>query len=109
MQICHEFERFTTYFPNVKVGNFFGGLPLKEQKESLKKAAPSIVVGTPGRIKQVSITFSHFKSYRDHVIVRGGKHRSYYAGITMGLFVKSAYTLAKSMLFSSGKCRVSNR
>ncbi len=52
-QICHEFERFSTRLRNVKVGNFFGGIPVQQQKEGLKKEVPTIVVGTPGRVKQV--------------------------------------------------------
>ncbi len=54
-QICHEYERFTTYMKNVRVGNFFGGLPIKNQRESLKDKdkCPHIIVGTPGRVKQV--------------------------------------------------------
>jgi ATP-dependent RNA helicase UAP56/SUB2 len=39
------------------VGNFFGGIPIQQQKEELKKEVPSIVVGTPGRIKQVGHLF----------------------------------------------------
>ena len=53
LQICHEFERFSTYMPNVRVGNFFGGLPIKQQIEQLKSNTPHAVVGTPGRLKQV--------------------------------------------------------
>ena len=53
MQICHEFERFSARMRNIKVGNFFGGIPVKEHKETLKKETPNIIVGTPGRIKQV--------------------------------------------------------
>lgn len=54
MQICAEYERFKKAMPTVKVGNFFGGLPVKTQREELKAGAPSIVVGTPGRVKQVN-------------------------------------------------------
>ena len=56
VQICHEFERFCTYLTGVKIGNFFGGIPMKQNLEELKAAVPSIVVGTPGRIKQVCVT-----------------------------------------------------
>lgn len=54
MQICREFERFGKPL-NVKVGNFFGGMDIKAQKDMLKDEdkCPDIVVGTPGRIKQV--------------------------------------------------------
>lgn len=53
-QICHEFERFSKRLRGVKIGNFFGGLPIAQQKEQLKKEVPNIVVGTPGRIKQLA-------------------------------------------------------
>lgn len=39
--------------PNVKVGNYFGGLDVKKQRQELKENTPAVVVGTPGRIKQV--------------------------------------------------------
>jgi ATP-dependent RNA helicase UAP56/SUB2 len=55
VQICHEFERFSVYLPNIKVGNFFGGLPIKTQRDLLKTNCPHIVVGTPGRLKQVHL------------------------------------------------------
>lgn len=51
-QICHEFERFSVYM-KVKVANFFGGLPIKQQKETLKKDCPQVIIGTPGRLKAV--------------------------------------------------------
>ncbi len=40
---------------NVRVGNFFGGLPIKQQREQLKDKdkCPHIIVGTPGRVKGV--------------------------------------------------------
>ncbi|KAK3016691.1 hypothetical protein RJ639_007096 [Escallonia herrerae] len=49
-QICHEFERFTTYLPDIKVAVFYGGVNIKTHKELLKNECPHIVVGTPGRI-----------------------------------------------------------
>jgi ATP-dependent RNA helicase UAP56/SUB2 len=52
-QICHEFTRFAEFMPNVKVGNYFGGLDIKKQRQELKENTPAVVVGTPGRIKQV--------------------------------------------------------
>jgi superfamily II DNA/RNA helicase len=56
VQICREFERFGKPL-NVKVGNFFGGMDVKAQREVLKneEKCPDIVVGTPGRIKQVRV------------------------------------------------------
>ena len=53
VQICHEFTRFSTYMPAIKVANFFGGIDIKKNREELKNQPPQVVVGTPGRIKQV--------------------------------------------------------
>eukprot|EP00252_Welwitschia_mirabilis_P017912 TRINITY_DN3992_c0_g2_i3.p1 TRINITY_DN3992_c0_g2~~TRINITY_DN3992_c0_g2_i3.p1 ORF type:complete len:275 (-),score=60.89 TRINITY_DN3992_c0_g2_i3:216-1040(-) len=49
-QICNEFERFTTYLPDLKVAVFYGGVHIKHNKALLKNECPHIVVGTPGRI-----------------------------------------------------------
>nr|XP_009758662.1 PREDICTED: DEAD-box ATP-dependent RNA helicase 56-like isoform X2 [Nicotiana sylvestris] len=49
-QICHEFERFSTYLPDIKVAVFYGGVNIKLHKELLKNECPHIVVGTPGRM-----------------------------------------------------------
>ncbi|GAQ84878.1 DEAD/DEAH box RNA helicase family protein [Klebsormidium nitens] len=49
-QICHEYERFSTYLPDVKVAVFYGGIPITANKKTLKDEPPHIVVGTPGRI-----------------------------------------------------------
>ncbi|KAG6423423.1 hypothetical protein SASPL_113819 [Salvia splendens] len=48
--ICHEFERFSTYLPDIKVAVFYGGVNVKIHKDLLKNECPHIVVGTPGRI-----------------------------------------------------------
>eukprot|EP00743_Colponemidia_sp_Colp-15_P000258 GILK01000301.1.p1 GENE.GILK01000301.1~~GILK01000301.1.p1 ORF type:complete len:442 (-),score=96.76 GILK01000301.1:163-1440(-) len=53
-QIRNEFERFSKYLPSVKTGVFYGGAPIKEQREALKNDPPHIVVGTPGRILQLA-------------------------------------------------------
>lgn len=68
-QICHEFERFTAYMKNIRVGNFFGGLPIKQQREMLKDKdkCPHIIVGTPGRVKALaeekSLDLSHIRHF----------------------------------------------
>ena len=68
-QICHEYERFTTYMKNVRVGNFFGGLPIKQQREMVKDPTkcPHIIVGTPGRIKALAdektLDLSHVRHF----------------------------------------------
>ncbi|XP_066984456.1 spliceosome RNA helicase DDX39B [Macrobrachium rosenbergii] len=49
-QIAKEYERFTKYMPNVKVGVFFGGMNVSKDEETLKSNCPHIVVGTPGRL-----------------------------------------------------------
>lgn len=68
-QICHEYERFTTYMKNVRVGNFFGGLPVKQHREMLKDPSkcPHVIVGTPGRIKALaeekSLDLTHLRHF----------------------------------------------
>nr|POE54025.1 dead-box atp-dependent rna helicase 56 [Quercus suber] len=49
-QICHEFERFSTYLPDIRVAVFYGGVNIRIHKDMLKNECPHIVVGTPGRI-----------------------------------------------------------
>ncbi|CAL5395472.1 unnamed protein product [Camellia sinensis] len=49
-QICHEFERFNTYLPDIKVAVFYGGVNIKIHKDLLKNECPHIDVGTLGRI-----------------------------------------------------------
>ncbi|XP_030548280.1 DEAD-box ATP-dependent RNA helicase 15-like [Rhodamnia argentea] len=49
-QICHEFERFSKYLPDIKIAVFYGGVNVRIHKELLKNECPHIVVGTPGRI-----------------------------------------------------------
>jgi len=49
-QISKEYERFSKYMPTIKVGVFFGGMPIQKDEETLKSINPHIVVGTPGRI-----------------------------------------------------------
>lgn len=53
-QICHEFKRFSKYLPAVKVQVFYGGVPAAEHRNILKNDPPHIVIGTPGRILQLS-------------------------------------------------------
>ncbi|KAL0297158.1 UNVERIFIED_CONTAM: DEAD-box ATP-dependent RNA helicase 15 [Sesamum radiatum] len=50
LQICHEFERFSTILTDIKVAVFYGGVNIKIHKDLLKNECPHIVVGTPGRI-----------------------------------------------------------
>jgi len=49
-QISKEYERFSKYMSGVRIGVFFGGLPIQNDEKTLKTACPHIVVGTPGRI-----------------------------------------------------------
>jgi len=53
-QICHEFDRFKKYLPGVKTQVFYGGVPLQDNKDALKKEVPHIVIGTPGRVHQLA-------------------------------------------------------
>jgi len=49
-QIAKEYERFSKFMTNIKVGVFFGGMQIAKDEETLKNNCPHIVVGTPGRI-----------------------------------------------------------
>ena len=52
-QICQEFLRFSKYLPDVKVKVFIGGFPIKQHIRLLQEDIPNVVVGTPGRIKDL--------------------------------------------------------
>jgi len=66
-QISKEYERFSKYMPNTKVGVFFGGLPMATNEQQLKTNCPHIVVGTPGRIlaliKAKKLSLKHVKQF----------------------------------------------
>jgi len=49
-QIHGEFERFSQYLPDVKVGLVYGGVPVAQHKKMITDDCPSILVGTPGRV-----------------------------------------------------------
>merc|ERR1711990_1153936 len=49
-QISKEYERFSKYLNNIKVGVFFGGMPVENDRKTLRESPPHIVVGTTGRI-----------------------------------------------------------
>jgi len=48
-QIHLEFERFKRHMEGIRVGVFYGGMPVEKDREVLKNP-PQIVIGTPGRI-----------------------------------------------------------
>jgi ATP-dependent RNA helicase UAP56/SUB2 len=48
-----DFKRFSKYMNDLVCTVVFGGINLKQQKDELKSNPPHIVVGTPGRVKQV--------------------------------------------------------
>lgn len=54
VQITHEFERFSTYVKDINIHPIFGGVPASQQKTLINSKYPHIVVGCPGRVKQVS-------------------------------------------------------
>merc|ERR1719470_530396 len=49
-QISKEYERFSKFLANIKVGVFFGGMAIAKDEQVLKSNCPHVVVGTPGRI-----------------------------------------------------------
>ncbi|XP_060518166.1 ATP-dependent RNA helicase WM6 [Cylas formicarius] len=66
-QISKEYERFSKYMANIKVGVFFGGMPIQKDEEVLKNSCPHIVVGTPGRIlalvRSKKLNLKHLKHF----------------------------------------------
>jgi len=52
-QIKCEYDRFSKYMKDVKCAVFYGGVPVNTNVELLKTTQPNIVVGTPGRMKQL--------------------------------------------------------
>jgi len=53
-QICHEFNRFKKYLPNLKAAVFYGGIPFQQHADLLKNDPPHIVIGTPGRVLELA-------------------------------------------------------
>ncbi|KAA8569318.1 hypothetical protein EYC84_000973 [Monilinia fructicola] len=51
-QIRNEYQRFCHFMPDVKIGVFYGGVPITKDVEVLKnpETHPHIIVGTPGRL-----------------------------------------------------------
>lgn len=55
-QIQTEYKRFCKYLPKVRSHVFFGGIPIHQDKAVLAgDEKPHIVIGTPGRIRQLVI------------------------------------------------------
>jgi ATP-dependent RNA helicase UAP56/SUB2 len=53
-QIQREYERFSKYLQDVKTRVFYGGVNIKQNVETLTNDKPHIIVGTPGRILDLS-------------------------------------------------------
>ena len=53
LQIQFEYERFCKHFEGVTVKAMYGGVPRDETVKQLKKKTPTIVVATPGRLKDI--------------------------------------------------------
>jgi len=68
-QISKEYERFSKHFKEqvIKVGVFFGGMPIEKDREILRTNTPHIVVGTPGRILALvrgrELSLKHIKHF----------------------------------------------
>jgi ATP-dependent RNA helicase UAP56/SUB2 len=53
-QICHVFDRFKKYMPTIKSAVFYGGIDVSIHKDLLRDEQPHIIIGTPGRIRQLA-------------------------------------------------------
>lgn len=51
IQIGNEYSRFAMHLPGINISVLYGGVPITENKEEIKKKPPHIVVGCPGRIR----------------------------------------------------------
>jgi len=49
-QIKHEYDRFSKYFPKLKMNVVYGGTPYAKDKELITNNCPHILIGTPGRV-----------------------------------------------------------
>lgn len=54
VQIGNEYNRFSKYLPGVKCGVLFGGVPREDNIKMLQNDKPQIIVGTPGRVADLS-------------------------------------------------------
>ncbi len=52
-QIKKEYDRFSKYLPDVHSEVVYGGISIRDNVDSLKLNKPSILVATPGRLKQL--------------------------------------------------------
>ncbi|KAJ8967902.1 hypothetical protein NQ317_000582 [Molorchus minor] len=66
-QISKEYRGLVNICQILKVGVFFGGLPIPKDEEVLKNNCPLIVVGTPGRIlalvRSKKLNLKHLKHF----------------------------------------------
>jgi len=66
-QINKEFERFKKYMPQIRTAVFYGGVPVTKDREVLKANTPHVVIGTPGRVKQLvedgDLKLNHLKRF----------------------------------------------
>ncbi|KAJ2836570.1 Suppressor of the cold-sensitive snRNP biogenesis mutant brr1-1 [Coemansia erecta] len=68
-QIKNEYTRFSKYLPDIKTDVFYGGVNIKQDKDTLadKDKCPNIIVGTPGRIlalvREKSLRLSNVSSF----------------------------------------------
>merc|ERR1719498_1641413 len=49
-QIAKDFQKFSTYLPDVRVQKVVGGVDKRGQVKAIKENNPQIVVATPGRL-----------------------------------------------------------
>jgi ATP-dependent RNA helicase UAP56/SUB2 len=61
-QIADEYKRFTKYLPEIRTAVFYGGIPKKDNINTLNSdECPHVVVGTPGRIKDLAVLSEDLK------------------------------------------------
>ncbi len=64
-QICEEMRKFSIH-EKIRVFSVYGGVPIDKQISQLRKLKPQIIVGTPGRVKDLI--------YRKSLNIDGAKY-----------------------------------
>ena len=64
-QICEEMRKFCIH-EKIRVFSVYGGVPIDKQIGQLKKLKPQVIVGTPGRVKDLI--------YRKSLKIEGAKY-----------------------------------
>ncbi|XP_028095716.1 DEAD-box ATP-dependent RNA helicase 56-like isoform X2 [Camellia sinensis] len=100
-KICHEFESFSTYLPDIKVAVFYGGVNIKIHKDLLKNECPHIDVGTLGRI--LALAREKDLSLRNNIVEYLEKCRAFFQCLIMNSLIRGIQLASNSSANSDYK------